>query len=82
MTGIANVAQSVEHFHGKEKVTSSILVIGSRIICATLAQLVEHLTRNEKVRSSILRGGSLIGDRSVRQLLGVRAESNVGACFV
>ena len=26
---IANVAQSVEHIHGKDEVTSSILVIGS-----------------------------------------------------
>ena len=26
----ANVAQSVEHIHGKDEVTSSILVIGSR----------------------------------------------------
>jgi hypothetical protein len=27
---LANVAQSVEHIHGKDEVTSSILVIGSR----------------------------------------------------
>ena len=26
---LANVAQSVEHIHGKDEVTSSILVIGS-----------------------------------------------------
>ncbi len=31
----ANVAQSVEHIHGKDEVTSSILVIGS--ICLTKA---------------------------------------------
>jgi histidine triad (HIT) family protein len=28
---IANIAQSVEHLHGKEKVTSSILVVGSTL---------------------------------------------------
>ena len=35
----AHVAQSVEHFHGKEKVTSSILVVGSKnLLCKFLTE--------------------------------------------
>jgi hypothetical protein len=50
----------VEHFHGKEKVTSSILVIGSSMSeqYARVVRSVELLTRNEKVASLILASGS------------------------
>lgn len=68
VSSFADVAQLVEHVHGKDGVASSILAIGSRRSAsalvsdfATLAQLVEHLTRNEKVPSSILGGGSRKG---------------------
>src|SRR3954471_4357829 len=58
----AKIAQSVEHFHGKEEVPGSIPGLGSKrgIPHATLAQLVEHHFRKVGVRSSILRGGSII----------------------
>jgi|GEM_PF-3683134 hypothetical protein len=38
----ADVAQLVEHSLGKGEVTSSILVISSRVLRDDLAQLVEH----------------------------------------
>ena len=78
----ANVAQLVEHFHGKEKVIGSIPIIGSRWVLnwlnpiwqfAKVAQLVEHLTRNEKVAGSIPAFGS-VNNVGIAQL--VRAEDS------
>ena len=49
---IAVIAQLVEHFLGKEEVTSSNLVNSS--IFAVIAQLVEHFLGKEEVTSSNL----------------------------
>ncbi len=62
----ANVAQLVEHFHGKEKVIGSIPIIGSLsaelakayLAVAKVAQLVEQRIRNAQVGGSIPPFGS------------------------
>ena len=54
---IAVIAQLVEHFLGKEEVTSSNLVNSS--IFAVIAQLVEHFLGKEEVTSSNLVNSSI-----------------------
>ena len=48
----APIAQSVECFHGKEKVIGSIPIGGSHDILGGVAQLVEHAAHNRSVVGS------------------------------
>ena len=58
----AEIAQLVEHIHGKDEVASSILALGSRFLwksrIARVAQLVERRYRKPQVAGSIPASGS------------------------